>query len=138
MRKPQYDRNGYAVYMLSVGNVQVLRSAHRLVADAFLGPIPKDRHVNHKNGLKADPRLVNLELVTIGENRAHSYRALGIKPNVKTGFDNPNASLTSEQVEEIRARYAAGAESYRLLAEAFGTTKQTIARIVKRRTRNEG
>lgn len=53
---------------------------HRIVADAFL---PKDTYrteVNHKNGIRKDNRLSNLERCTHSENMAHSYKNLGRVP----------------------------------------------------------
>lgn len=129
-RVPQTAKNGYTVYMLSVGNKPYLRSAHRMVADAFLGPIPEGMQVNHKDGDKANSYLGNLEIVTQGENMAHSYRVLGRSPNRNYGNRNSRDGLAFVQVQEIRARYAAGGESYRTLAKAYSTTSTTIARIV--------
>lgn len=138
IRKPQTAKSGYIMYMLSIQNVPVLRSAHRMVADAFLGPIPEGMQVNHKNGAKSDPRLDNLEVVTNSENRAHSYRTLGVAPNKgATGLKNPHATLTFDQVREIRKKYATGGESYSTLSHAYGVSKQTIARFVKNKVRTK-
>ena len=50
-------------------------SVHRLVAMAFWGPPPSfaQRFVNHKNNIRSDNRLVNLEYVTRSENIRHSW-----------------------------------------------------------------
>src|SRR5699024_2829267 len=42
--------------------------AHRLVAEAFIGEIPKGYVVNHINGIKHDNRIDNLEIITEKEN----------------------------------------------------------------------
>jgi hypothetical protein len=46
-------------------------SVHRLVLLAFVGH--SSLEVNHKNGVKTDNRLENLEYCTSKENTAHSY-----------------------------------------------------------------
>ena len=48
------------------------------------------------------------------------------------GESNPRATLTSEQVERMRAEHAAGQSLDWLVAE-FGCAKSTACRIVKRR-----
>lgn len=37
---------------------------HRLVAEAFIGEIPEDFHVDHINGIHADNRVENLRIVS--------------------------------------------------------------------------
>ena len=50
---------------------------HRLVAMTFI-PNPLGlTDVNHKNGIKSDNRLENLEWMTHSDNVLHSYRVLG-------------------------------------------------------------
>lgn len=132
IRKPQIARNGYITYSISIANRVFMRMAHRLVADAFLGPIPDGMQVNHIDGDKANPRLENLEIVTNGENRAHSYRQLGVKPN-KAVETNVNAKLTWPIVDAIRAEYAAGGTSHSKLAAKYGVNRMTIMRVLLQR-----
>ena len=134
IRKPQ--RMGkYPGYWLSVKQHTAARLTHRLVADAFLGPIPDGIQVNHKDGDKENCHVSNLEIVTNSENRIHSYRVLGIKPNAGRGVRNANARINQSQADEIRALHVKG-ESYRLLGIRFGVSKQSIASIIKRKTWN--
>lgn len=53
--------------------------AHRLIAMSFFGD-SKGMEVNHKNGVRADNRIENLEFCTRSENQKHAVHELGNKP----------------------------------------------------------
>lgn len=45
---------------------------HRIVAEAFLEDFDQGLHVNHKNMIKTDNSVENLEMVTPGQNKTHA------------------------------------------------------------------
>lgn len=99
---------------------------HRLVYEAFIGPIQNGLQMNHKNGNTMDNRLENLEAVTQSENMLHSYRVLGrIHPRGA-------CVLKREQVSEIRHIHKAHSRTLgsSALARRFGVSKGTICGIV--------
>ncbi|WP_270430658.1 HNH endonuclease signature motif containing protein [Blautia faecis] len=93
IKSAHYDNDGYLkVTLMNIinGNKKTSRkTVHRLVAESFLGGPHPDLQVNHKNGVKDDNRVVNLEWCTGSENVKHAY-ATGIrKPSGGRGTIRP-------------------------------------------------
>lgn len=78
MREIDINSDGYPLIRLCKNGMSVSRSVHRYVAEAFI-PNPLNLpEVNHKNGVKTDNSVENLEWVTRSENQLHAY-ATGLK-----------------------------------------------------------
>ncbi len=108
-------------------------SAHRVIWESVHGPSDLTLTINHKNGVKTDNRIENLELVTNRDNVIHAFETgLGSHASRNVGSRNGMAKLTEDQALEIRHRRAGG-ESGNVLALEFGVSPQTICNIHKRR-----
>lgn len=129
------DKDGYRVVLLKDGSRKALKKAHRLVVEAFIGPIRPGLHVNHKNGIKDDNRLENLEIVTPSQNATHSYSTLGragANTRPAKGEKHGNARFTDADIREIRRLYDTGEYTQWALARRFRTGQNQISRIVRR------
>jgi len=70
--KPCIAGKGYLFVTLSVNGDDIDKKIHRLVAEAFIDNPGKKPQVNHKNGIKTDCHVKNLEWVTARENLQHA------------------------------------------------------------------
>jgi len=132
--KPALSR-GYHRLSLHVGLVQLTRSVHRLVAETFLGPIPKGMQINHRNGVKTDNRVENLEICTPAGNSSHRTHVLCKQnpPPHKPGAQNGRAKLTDADVPAILAMRATGA-SQQKIADHFGVHQTNISKLLLGKT----
>lgn len=130
---------GYSVISLTdVNGARKTHYVHAVVARSFIGTIPDKHTVNHKNGVKNDNRLVNLEIVTHKENIKHSLEVLGIK-RVR-GERHGNAKLSDDQIEDIRWIAETGMLTHEEIGKIYRSARQTIQQIVsgkRRRLRAE-
>lgn len=113
------ERNGY--FFVQLKNRGRSLNIHRLVAEAFL-PNPRGvGFVNHKNGLKNDNRIENLEWVTASENARHRVDTL--RKGLGTGHGRSRYS--ESQILEMRDLWSKGIPSG-LIADQF---KSSIAAV---------
>ncbi len=105
-------------------------SIHRLVAEAFLPNPLQLPTVNHKDGIKTNSVLLNLEWATYGENNDHA-RDMGLA--LSFGETHYAAKLTESNVVEIRRLASAGSMLHREIGDMFGVKRQAIDKIVSRK-----
>lgn len=98
----------------------------RLVAVAFI-PNPENKpEVNHKDTIKTNNVVSNLEWTTDGENTKHAY-AMGVAKGIR-GSHNARASFDKEQIRAIHLRLLLEVPK-RHIARELGVCVETIHRI---------
>ena len=135
--KPALDGGGYlrTVLINDSGRYDTVK-VHRIIAYTFLENKHNKETINHKNGIKSDNRVLNLEWATKSENVKHAFKNFFCS---NKGELNPCASLTDKQVMEIRSDYVYGkmarnGKTKIQIAKEYGTTFSVIKRIVDGKT----
>lgn len=123
------NRKGYLLFGISYDFKLTTRLGHRLVAQEFLDNPLNKKEVNHKNGIKTDNRVENLEWVTRRENLDHAIKNNLVARNC--GESNGNHKLTKEIVQKIRETYKPKEFGLVKTARMFNTSKRNVLDIVK-------
>ena len=103
---------------------------HRLVALTFLKDnYEKDLVVNHKNGIKEDNNLSNLEWVTPKRNFHHAIEnGLYVRPDI-SGTRNPSSKWTEDDILEIRVLSKKGL-SVKEISEKLSYPYERVRRLI--------
>ena len=129
--KTHLNTHGYPVVGLSKNNSKKIFSIHRLIAEAFI-PNPENKpHINHKDGIKTNHNINNLEWCTPSENMLHAFK-IGLK-NHKGENNNANRKLSNLQVQEIRDKYITKKYSQTKLAREYSITQAQISYIISKK-----
>lgn len=113
-------RIGYRTVSLCVNAKPVKIRVHVLVARAFLPNPDSKRTVNHKNGIRTDNRVENLEWATDSENQQHAYDVLGKK-----------TKLTREIVAAVRRDYVT--DPMMVVAKRYNMSLAHVYAVVHRK-----
>lgn len=131
LRRPAPNSRGYPQIMLCKGHKT--STVHKLVLEAFVGPRPKGKEANHKDGNKLNNCLENLEWVSRSENMLHAFSLNLYPPRITLGSRNPCAKLDEEDVLKIRELYHHKELSQYALARLFNVSQSSIYLIVNRK-----
>jgi hypothetical protein len=126
----QRNKKGYPILgLVDDDGCTRTRAVHRLVALAFLEPVPTPEHqINHKDTDKTNNSVENLEWATPSENMLHASR------NGMLKWHASNRSLSDDDVREIKCLLATTKLSQQAIADKFGVVQTTIGMIKNGRT----
>lgn len=128
-KKPAMKDTGYFKVGLQKEGTEKQFVIHRLIAIAFI-PNPFNLpQVNHKNGIKTDNRIDNLEWCTPSENIQHAYDN-GLKESIK-GAKHYKSKLTESDVFEIREMYKVKGNTQLSISKKYKVARSTIRNVVK-------
>ena len=135
------NRAGYKEVALSKDGKTKTKLLHRLIAQHFVDNPDNLPVVNHKNGIKVDNRIENLEWCTTAQNTRHAYKNNlgGFQEFVNAGIEKMNKEA---QYRIVRLVAPTGEEltfsSTTAAAEYLGTNKDEITRAIRKSQRVKG
>jgi len=116
--KPFVSNAGYEMVVLTLNKSHVNRTVHSLVAEAWIGPCPSGKEINHKEGNKLDNRANKLEYLTPKENTIHAQQLILDRHNDR----HPSSKLSLKQVKEMMVALS----KRRALAESCDSPTETV------------
>lgn len=120
---PKPLKNGYKLVHLTYAGVNKKYSIHRLVAITFIPNLENKPCINHKNGIKTDNRVENLEWCTSSENTKHAY----FNQLMKT-------KISRLQINEIKKSYN---RNQKELAKKYNVNQSQISRILNNKSQSK-
>lgn len=112
-----HPETAYAAVGILLENGRTQKEVHLMVAEAFIGPVPRGCVANHKDLDKWNNRSSNLEYITQGENVQHAIQAGRVRSKIKPA-----------QVFEIKRLLSRGFSRV-VIAEEYGIGEPSVRNI---------
>lgn len=127
--KPQSSEKGYLYVHLRKEGIRRVHLISRAVAQAFI-PNPENKpEVNHKDGVKSNNSVANLEWSTRSENKLHAFDN-GLQ---KSGSLHGRSKLKEKDVKDILELLKVPRANLTAIARMFSVSANTIANIRDRK-----
>ena len=89
------NSNGYLQFTICNKKLEKRKnySQHRFVYEVFRGPIPRCFEIDHRNSIRSDNRIKNLQLLTPTQNKQKSHNKPIISINIENGKERKFISI---------------------------------------------
>lgn len=119
-----YVRNG----LYSKSGKMTLVFRHKLVLETFAQRRPPNHECNHKNGVRHDNRLENLEWVTKSVNNLHKFHVLKCKAIGASGVRSGSAKITEAIARSIVKEWKDGS-TFVFLGKKYGVSDVAVRSV---------
>lgn len=125
--KPYLNNKGYQRVQLNNSGNKKTMFVHRLVLLSFNKQAENNNQVNHKDGIKTNNYINNLEWSTQQENIQHAY---------KNGLNKGVSKITEEQIVNI-IKFREQGFSYHEIAKSVGLSYGTVWNKIKENAKKD-
>jgi hypothetical protein len=133
--KANLDSKGYPQVTLNAKHFFKQRRVarvHRLVAEAFIPNLENKEQVNHRNSIRTDASVGNLEWSTASENQRHSYDVGGRQP--QRGLENGVCKYSEDTVRAVYILATTTDTSQAEIGKLYSMPQITVSNIKTKKT----
>jgi len=124
-------KRGYYEIRTCKNSVTKHMYVHRMVALAFIPNPNNELYINHKDGVKTNNNVNNLEWVDHRTNMIHAHKTGLVK--MKKGEDHGKSILKNADIPKIRELYNTGKLKQTEIAEMYNCSSGAISGIISGR-----
>lgn len=137
---PKTNKYGYIEVSLGKDGKMKTYLLHRLIAKAFVDNPYNLPEVNHKNGIKSDNRVENLEWCTVSHNTKHAFEnnLNDFQKKTMGALAKINEKNMYCSVTIIKGNEELTFPSVQKAAEYMNTKRDEITRAIRKKQRHKG
>lgn len=129
-------RSGYCSVRIFAGDKKLHIIIHKAVAYTFLDNPNNYTNINHKDNIRTNNNVNNLEWCTPSYNQYYKYTSGSFDSSRLSHENNHNAKLTREAVLFARANYTKRSKEFglRALSKKYGVSNATMLSAINNKT----
>lgn len=127
----------YFTVILRDGNGEYsTKRIHQLVAEHFIGEIPKGYQVHHKDGNKQNNNVDNLEIINPKKHRAETAKQ---KPDICKGMNEYNKFIKPRHVQQfdLEGHFLAEYANAKIAEQITGVCSRNILQVADKKPFND-